>query len=91
MWVHLVLIAGMLLAARHIVHRIQRWKASRYYAMKYGTKDPIVLADIAPPEGGNYDKETMRAFKEHRGLELIQKRHIAGGYTFLTFTIAAAS
>ncbi|KAK1141876.1 hypothetical protein N8T08_008389 [Aspergillus melleus] len=87
MWLYFVLVAILVIATRHIAHRIKRWKTNRHYALKYGTKDPVILADIAPPEGGNYDKETMRAFKEHRGLELIQKRHIAGGYTFQTHTI----
>ncbi|PLB45034.1 n-alkane-inducible cytochrome P450 [Aspergillus steynii IBT 23096] len=87
MWPYLVLVAILLVAIRRIVQRTRRWKANRYYATKHGTKDPIVLADVLRPEGGNYDKETMRAFQEHRGLELIQKRHIAGGYTFQTHTI----
>ncbi|PLB55538.1 n-alkane-inducible cytochrome P450 [Aspergillus steynii IBT 23096] len=87
MWLYFVLVAILVIATRHIAHRIKRWKTTRHYALKYGTKDPVILAQIALPEGGNYDKEIMRAFKEHRGLELIQKRHIAGGYTFQTHTI----
>lgn len=86
MWRYILFLV-LLWAICYLVLRYQRRYTAREYARKYSTKDPVVLEKIAPPEGGNYDKETLHAFKEHRGLELIRKRHEAGGYTFITHTI----
>ncbi|CAD6593500.1 MAG: hypothetical protein ASARMPRED_007579 [Alectoria sarmentosa] len=40
------------------------------------------LVKTAPSRGGIYYTESIRAFKERRFLELIKRRHEAGGYTF---------
>ena len=69
--------------------RIERWLTSRRFLRDYGTKPPVKLIDIAPPQGGSYYRETMQAFAEHRYLELMRARHEAGGYTFQSHSLTS--
>ena len=67
----------------------QQWLTSRRYHRLHGTEPPVKLSKLAPPSGGSFYKETMQAFREHRLLELIQKRHEAAGYTYQTRTLGS--
>ena len=81
MW-HMFIIIAVLLAFPYFLRQLRRWLAARRSEREDGTKPPVKLIDIAPPQGGSHYRETMQAMKEHRMLELIKKRHEAGGYTF---------
>ena len=72
-----------------LLHRIERQLTSRRFLREHGTKPPVKLIDIAPPQGGSYYQETMQAFAEHRYLELIRARHEVGGYTFQSQTLGS--
>lgn len=73
----------------YFIRQLGRWLTYRRYEREYDTKPPVKLIDVAPPQGGSNYKETMQAFKEHRLLELIKKRHEAGGYTFQSKTLTS--
>ena len=86
MW-PLFIIIVMPLAFLYLLHRIERRLRSRRFLREYGTKPPVKLIDIAPPQGGSYYRETMQALAEHRYLELMRARHEVGGYTFQSQTL----
>ena len=88
MWPLFIIIVIIPLAFLYLLRRIERWLKSRRLR-EYGTKPPVKLIDIAPPQGGSYYRETMQAFAEHRYLELIRARHEVGGYTFQTQTLVS--
>lgn len=73
----------------YFVIRLERWSTSRKYHRIYGTEPPLKLSKVFPPQGGSFYKETMQAFREHRLLELIQRRHEAAGYTYQTTTLGS--
>ena len=86
MWL-LVLIATVALTTYYLLGRLQERRTEQRYGRQYGTKPPVKLNDIRPPEGGNYQKETMKAHEERQMLELLKSRHEAGGYTFQANTL----
>ena len=88
MWPFFIIIV-IPLAFLYLLRRIERRLTSRRFSREYGTKAPVKLIDIAPPQGGSYYRETMQAFAEHRYLELIRARHEVGGYTFQSQTLGS--
>lgn len=86
MWPFFIIIA-VALTSTYFIRQLGRWLTSRRYEREYGTKPPVKLVEVAPPQGGSNYRESMQAFKEHRMLELIKERHEAGGYTFQSQTL----
>ena len=85
----LFLTIAISLSLRYFLGRFMKWRTSRRFQRDSGTQPPVKLADIAAPQGGSYYRETAQAFKEHRMLELIRKRHEAGGYTYQSQTLGS--
>lgn len=69
--------------------RLERWFTSKKFHRIHGTEPPVKLSEVSPPQGGSFYNETMQAFREHRLLELIQRRHEAAGYTYQTTTLGS--
>lgn len=88
MWIFFLIIA-VPLTVRYFLSRLGRWHTSKRFEQKHGTKPPVELIEVAPPQGGSFYREPMRAFQEHRYLELIKRRHEAGGYTFQSQTLGS--
>lgn len=88
MWLFFLIIA-IPLTVQYFLRRLGRWHTSRRFNREHGTKPPVKLTEFAPPQGGSFYRETMRAFREHRMLELIQERHEAAGYTYQTQTLGS--
>ncbi len=73
----------------YFVTRLERWFTSRKFLQIHGSELPVKLSKVSPPQGDSFYKETMQVFRQHRLLELIQRRHEAAGYTYQTTTLGS--
>lgn len=88
MWLFLLLIT-IPLTLPYFFNRLKRWRTAKRFEREHGAQPPVKLADVAPPLGGSFYRETMRAFSERRLLELIRARHEAGGHTYRSQTLGS--
>ena len=73
----------------YVASWIQKWLTAKKFHRVHGTEPPVKLSEVAPPKGGSFYNETMQAFREHRLLELIYRRHETAGYTYQTTTLGS--